>query len=160
MRPKNLSPRALRDIGQAVDDIAGSVSDGIVGGEGFTDGQERTPLVAHQMGREIDGFAQHSAGLTLRQIAHHPGPRCPGWRTLLKLPGPSNHSENRRFRGPRLALAAATQAGTTRVSARAPANVELVDLDGAAELLLAGHQQSQGMTHAPGCWLADPDRLG
>ena len=44
--------------------------------EAFTDGQEGTPFVAHQ-GREIDGFAQHPAGLTLRQIADHPGPAAP-----------------------------------------------------------------------------------
>ena len=44
--------------------------------------------------------------------------------------------------------------------ARAAAEIEFVRLDRAAERLLAGHQQSQGMTHAPGRELADSGRLG
>jgi hypothetical protein len=138
--------------------FAFGVPDRVVGGEGPTDRKDFHSSLIRWAERSTVSLGTRLASRPDRSPTAR-APR-PSWRTALKLLWPLNNGENRRLRGPRLSLAAATQSGAIGVSARAPANVELVDLDGAAELLLTDHQQSRGMIHTPGCWLADPDRLG
>jgi hypothetical protein len=140
--------------------FAFGVPDSIVGSEGFTDRDEGFPFIAHQVSRLVDGVAQHPAGLTLRKIVNHPSSGLSGWCAVMKVLWPLNNREHRRFRSSRLPLAATTQAGPIGVPTRSPSDIELIDLDRAAELLFARHQQSQDMTYAPGRRLADADRLG
>ena len=115
--------------------LAFGVPDSIAGSEGFTDRDEGFLFVAHQVSRLVNRVAQHPAGLTLRKIINHPRSWLSGWRAVVKVLWPLGDGEHRCFRGPRLPLAATTQAGSIGVSTAAPSDIELIDLDRTAELL-------------------------
>jgi len=117
-----------------------TVADSVMRGKRLTDRQERLPLIAHEMGRRVNGLRQHPTSFALRQIIDDLGPSLAGRRTFDQLFRPLDDGEDRCFSCPRLAFAAPPQARAISVFSRAAADIEFVDLDGTAELLLSGHQ--------------------
>jgi hypothetical protein len=106
----------------------------------------------------VDVLAQHPARLTLREIVDDPS--CGFAGKCAFICRPLHDGENGRLRGPWLTFASPAQTRTVGILSGRIADIELVHLDGAVELILAGDEQAQSVAHEPGGWLADPDRLG
>lgn len=124
----------------ATDILAFRVTDRVMGGEGFADREEGFPFVAHQVGRKVDGLAQHPARFTFGQIGDDTSSCVPSRRAGFGMARPLNDRENRRLRCPWLPFAPPPRARAISALSWSAADIELVDFDGAAELLLTGHQ--------------------
>ena len=105
-------------------------------------------------------FAQNPKSLTLGQIVDNTGASSTRLRAVFEIFGSLHDGQSRRLGCPWLPFAAATQARTVPVLARATADVNVINLHRACQRLLARHQKAESVTHAPSGRLADPDRLG
>ena len=140
--------------------FAAPMLNGLVRGEVLADSDKRLPFVAHQVGRGFDLFLEHAFDFIRREIGDHCGPGIAGRGAPRGRVGPLHHRQDWLLRGPPQTFATAAWRRLVDPLLRPSAEKELVDLDRAAERVLARQHQAQGMSNAPGGRLAHPKCLG
>ena len=147
-------------VNRAANIFAPCMLNGLVCGEVLADSDKRLPLVAHQVSAGLDVFIEHAFDFIHREIGDHRGPGIAGGRARRGCAGPLYHRQNRALCGPSQPFATAARRRLVSSLLWPSAEKELVDLDRAAERVLARQHQAQGMSNAPGCRLAHPKCLG
>src|SRR6516165_10742737 len=142
--------KALDRVGvnRATNIFAASMLHRLVRGKTLTNCDECLPLVAHQVGPWVDLFLEHAFDFIHREIGDHRGPGIAGRRALRSCTGALQ------------TLATTTRRRLVRLLLLPSAEKEFVDLDRAAEWVLARQHQAQRMSKAPRRRLAYPKRFG
>ena len=110
---------------------------GLVRGETLTDRDKRLPLIAHQVGPGVDLFVEHAFDFIQREIGDDCGPSIAGKCARRSCAGSLHHRQNRVLCSAPQTLATTARRRLIRLLLRPSAKKEFIDLDGAAERVLA-----------------------
>src|SRR5271170_626426 len=129
-------------VNRATNIFAPCMLNGLVCGEVLADSDKRLPLVAHQVSAGLDVFIEHAFDFIHREIGDYRSPGIAGRCAPRGCAGPLYHRQDRALRGAPQTFATAARRRFVGPLLRPSAEKELVDLDCAAERVLAGQHQA------------------